>query len=77
MSGGHLGEKGWMPDGRGLADEAVEVIAGHDAPMPIHLRLTSPDGRSARGACDRGLGEWWTGLAAQVTCPGCLELVHA
>lgn len=68
-------EKGWMPDGRGLPKEATGIIAGRD--MPIHLRLTSPDGRSARGACGQGLGEWWTGRAAEVNCPACLEVVHA
>lgn len=60
----------WLPDGHGLPGYA-EVL------MPVHLRLTSADGRSARGACDRGLGEWWTGVPAEVTCPGCLEVVHA
>jgi hypothetical protein len=65
----------WLPDGRGLPDEARESIAEHD--QWVHLRLTSPDGRFARGACDRSLGEWWSGVAGDVTCPACLELVHA
>lgn len=65
----------WLPDGHGLPEEARQLNAEHGA--PVHLRLTSPGGRSARGACDGGLGELWTGVAAEVTCPACLELVHA
>lgn len=70
----HSGEKAWLPDGRGLPDEARDLIAKG---ARIHLRLTSPGRESARGACDRVLGEWWTGRASEVTCPACLEVVHA
>lgn len=68
-------EKAWLPDGRGLPDEARALIAEHG--QRVHLRLTAPGGRSARGACDNGIGEWWTGRAAEVTCSACLEVVHA
>lgn len=69
------GEKTWLPDGHGLPAQARELNAEHG--QPVHLRLTSADRRSARGACDRGLGQLWTGVAAEVTCPACLEVVHA
>lgn len=62
----------WTPDGRGLPDKALP-----HGPLGVHLRLTSPDGRSARGACGGGLGEWWTGVASEVNCNACLEWVHA
>ena len=65
----------WLPDGHGLPRAALELNAAYGA--PVHLRLTSPGGRSARGACGTGLGELWTGVAREVTCPGCLELVHS
>lgn len=65
----------WLPDGRGLPDEARELNAAHGA--PVHLRLTAPGGRSARGACDLGLGQLWTGRPGEVTCPACLKVVHA
>lgn len=68
-------EDAWVPDGHGLPDAARELAAEHGA--PVHLRLTSPGGRSARGACGRGLGELWTGRPAEVTCPACLDVVHA
>lgn len=68
-------EPAWLPDGHGLCDEAVEIITASG--QCVHLRLTSPDGRSVRGACDHGLGEWWTGVPNEVTCPDCLEVVHA
>lgn len=64
-----------LPDGHGLSPEAREIIAQHGG--TVHLRLTALDGATARGACDKGLGEWWTGIASEVTCPECRELVHA
>ena len=67
--------RGWMPDGHGLSDEARAIIAQKGG--TVHLRLTSPSGQSVRGACESGLGEWWSGLASDVTCPACLEVVHA
>lgn len=68
-------EKTWVPDGHGLTEEARALIVEH--PTPVHLRLTSPGRSSARAACDAALGEWWTGLSTEVTCPTCLEVVHA
>jgi hypothetical protein len=68
-------EKAWLPDGRGLPGATTDLVGERN--MPVHLRLTSPDGRSARGACGRGLGEWWTGRGVEVNCPACLEVVHA
>src|SRR3712207_158990 len=59
-------EIAWLPDGVGLPDYV-------DVQMPVHLRLTAPDGHAARGACDRGLGEWWSGIASEVTCDDCKE----
>lgn len=70
MSGGT-----WMPDGRGLPQEARDLNA--EVGAPVHLRLTNADTRAARGACDGGLGQLWTGKAAEVTCSDCLEVVHA
>jgi len=55
----------WLPDGRGLPEEA----RGYGG--SVHLRLTSPGGRSARGACGSGLGELWSGRPDEVTCPLC------
>lgn len=65
----------WLPDGRGIPAEGRALIAEHGG--TVHLRLTSADGRSARGGCDGGLGEWWSGVPAEVDCPACLEVVHA
>ena len=65
----------WLPDGCGLSPDAKSLIRKHA--QRIHLRLTSPDRKSARGACDGGLGEWWSGVPDEVTCPDCLEVVHA
>lgn len=50
-------QKGWMPNGRGLPEAAIDIMADRD--MPVHLRLTSP------------------GVATEVNCPACLEVVHA
>ncbi len=65
----------WLPDGHGLDPLSLDLVAEHD--LRVHLRLTSPGRRSARGACDRGLGELWSGVSTEVTCPACLEAVHA
>jgi hypothetical protein len=65
----------WLPDGQGLSDEARGIIAEHGG--RVHLRLTSPSRQGVMGACDSGLGEWWSGLTSDVTCPACLEVVHA
>lgn len=66
----------WLPDGHGLADRARELVA--ERGDKVHLRLSaSGDGPYPRAGCGLGLGEWWTGLAAEVNCPACLELVHA
>lgn len=66
----------WLPDGKGLGD-LRGLIA--DAGDRVHLRLTAPGGQYPRTACRQlaSLGEWWTGLAAEVTCQACLEVVHA
>ena len=63
----------WLPDGRGLAPEAVEINAEMTVPIPVHLRLTSPKGRSERGLCGSGFGDWWTGVLSEVTCTTCLR----
>lgn len=68
-------ERAWLPDGQGLDPLSVELVAERNG--RVHLRLTSQDGCSSRGACDGGLGEWWTGVAREVNCPACLEVVHA
>jgi hypothetical protein len=66
----------WLPDGRGLTEEARAIIAEHD--QRVHLRLSvGRTGAYPRSACDRGIGEWWSGKPAEVTCPACLEVVHA
>ena len=49
-------------------------------PAPIHLMLVDDTGGHEVGevACrGNALGEWVTGNIHQVTCPGCLEMVHA
>lgn len=73
----HATEKGgpWLPDGHGLDPLSRALVDARG--LRVHLRLTSPGGISARGACDRGLGELWSGQASEVTCPACLEVVHA
>lgn len=65
----------YLPDGRGLDPLTLELIAGQD--VTVHLRLTNTETRAARGACDQGLGELWSGVATEVTCRPCLEVVHA
>lgn len=67
--------KTWLPDGHGLDPLALELVA--ERGLTVHLRLTDRERRSARGACDHGLGELWTGAPSEVTCPACLEVVHA
>lgn len=52
-----------MPDGIGLS--------------PLVWEVTPGDGTYPKTGCTRGLGQWWTGLGSEVTCPACLELVHA
>lgn len=65
----------WLPDGHGLLIEARDLNAEHHT--PVHLRLTNTETRAARGACDYGLGQLWTGVPSEVTCRACLEVVHA
>ena len=65
----------WLPDGHGLSDVALDIISDND--QRVHLRLTNTETRACRSACDSGLGEWWSGVGADVTCPACLEVVHA
>lgn len=64
-----------LPDGRGLDPLSLDLVAEHD--LTVHLRLTNTETRAARGACDGGLGQLWSGIATEVTCPPCLEVVHA
>lgn len=65
----------WLPDGRGLDPLTLDLIAEHD--VTVHLRLENTETRAARGACGDGLGQLWSGIATEVTCPPCLEVVHA
>lgn len=66
----------WLPDGQGLPDEATAIVAEQGA--VVHLRLAPPDNSCyPRTGCDGGLGGWWTGKPDEVTCPDCLEVVHA
>ncbi|NUS54716.1 MAG: hypothetical protein HOV66_07620 [Streptomycetaceae bacterium] len=68
-------EEAWLPDGQGLGDLRDLITEAGDR---VHLRLSSPE-RYPRTACRdlRSLGERWTGKSTEVTCPACLELVHA
>lgn len=72
----------WRPIHRRLPDEAVALMAEQRAagqtPSPVHLMLVDdadPRERSRTG-CGRGLGEWVSGDAAQVTCRTCLAVAH-
>ena len=65
----------WLPDGRGL--DPISRALAVERSARVHLRLSAPDGRYPRTACDVGLGELWTGLTTEVTCRACLEVVHA
>lgn len=66
---------GWVPDGCGLGSPiSAEVAAERSA--TVHLRLTAPD-RYPKTGCGGGLGQFWTGDPSEVTCPACLEVVHA
>ena len=69
-----MSERVMLPDGYGLAPEAVALVAkyGHT----VHLRLRADDDERVhvRTACGGGLGEWWSGLVAETTCPDCLAL---
>lgn len=65
----------WLPDGVGLPPIARQII-GQEGGI-VHLRLIDGRGTYPRGGCDRGLGQWWSGRPAEVTCSACLELVHA
>lgn len=67
-------EGAWLPDGHGLDPRARELLAEHGG--SVHLRLSHPDGRYPRTGCGDGLGQWWTGVSSEVTCPVCLEVVH-
>lgn len=60
----------WAPDGIGISDETRDMIRPGQT---VHLRLVSPEGQHfPRTACDRGLGEWWSGRRDEVTCTACL-----
>lgn len=67
-----------------LSADTVALIDAQRAngltPLPVHLMLVhESDGREVGEVACRGsaLGEWVTGNGKQVTCPGCLETVHA
>lgn len=57
-------------DGVGLDPWSLELLSEHGG--TVHARI-GPRGVGAypTTACGAGLGEWWTGLAAEVTCPVC------
>lgn len=65
----------WVPDGQGLAVEALGLIAA-GVGGAVHLRFTS-GARYPRDACGVSIGEWWTGRTDEVTCTACREWVHA
>ena len=67
-----------------LSREALDLMqAQRDngvTPAPVHLMLVDDSsGREVGEVACRGnaLGEWVTGNGDQVTCSGCLEMVHA
>jgi hypothetical protein len=68
---------------KSLSQEAIDLMNEQRAqgftPLPIHMMLVeeTASGERGRTACNRGLGEWVTGAIEQVTCPPCLEQVHA
>ncbi len=64
----------WIPDGDPINDEVMEVVKESCNPI-IHVRLKNTDDskRYPRGGCDSGLGDWWSGVMKQVTCPECLK----
>lgn len=72
----------WMPDQVGLDSISLELVVKHGA--LAHLRLADVD-RYPVAACAvndrraeaRTWGQLWTGVPDEVTCPACLELVHA
>ena len=62
----------WRPIHRRLSD------AWAQSGMTVHLMLVTDDEpQRSRTACGGGLGQWITGAGEQVTCPECLETVHA
>lgn len=64
------------PDGVGLPMEALAIVAETGA--TVHMRLSHDDnGTYPTAGCDGALGGWWTGVASEVTCPDCLEVVHS
>lgn len=71
---------GWLPDGMGLDPLSAEVAA--DTGATVHLRLSN-GGEYPLVACVsegerwRAWGQLWSGVASEVTCPACLEVVHA
>ena len=68
---------------RGLHADALNIMAEERSigltPLPVHLMLVTETATTERGhtACGGGLGQWISGKPAEVTCPGCLEWVHA
>ncbi len=59
-----------MPDGMGLSELTKSVVAGRE----VHLRVSLSDGSYPAWACGllRGLGGWWSGDPAEVTCRDCM-----
>ena len=63
-----------MPDGQGLDPFSLALVA--EDGRVVHLRLSAP-ARYPKTGCGGGLGQLWSGAASEVTCPACLEVVHA
>jgi hypothetical protein len=61
------------PDGKGLPPLAAEQAA---AGATVHLRV-SHHGLYPSTACGRGLGQLWSGVPAEVSCPACKEAHRA
>jgi hypothetical protein len=58
-------------DGIGLAPETLPLIAEHGG--VVHARVGERL-KPRRAACDN-LGGWWSGIAAEVTCRVCLDVL--
>lgn len=61
-------------DGIGLDPHSQRLIRAHGG--TVHARVGAvSEPRSV--ACGYGLGAWWTGVAAEVTCSACRRIALA